>query len=125
MVRLILSDLQWSKLSNLLPGRKASKSRPAKNNRLFVEAVLYRYRTGIPWRDLPENPFGHWRNIHKRHMRWSRKGVWKNVFDVLNTCSDDTYAIIDGTIVRAHQHSAGYLKKKEKTTKPLDVVAEG
>ena len=78
----------------------------AKDNRLFVEAVLYRYRTGIPWRDLPER-FGDWKHIHRRHRRWSERGVWKRVFEHLAGDADNEYAMIDSTIVRAHQHSAG------------------
>jgi transposase len=85
-------------------------------NRLFVEAVLYRYRAGIPWRDLPEK-FGDYRVIHTRHTRWSESGVWEQVFKVLADDADNEYAMIDSTIVRAHQHSAG-AKKKTIRTKP-------
>lgn len=73
---------------------------------MFVEAVLYRYRAGIPWRDFPER-FGDLRVIHTRHMRWSRKGVWERIFKALAGDADNEYAMIDSTIVRAHQHSAG------------------
>ena len=66
----------------------------AKDNRLFVEAVLYRYCTGIPWRDLPER-FGDFRVIHTRHMRWSKRGVWQRVFEVLAAEADNEYAQID------------------------------
>lgn len=79
---------------------------PAKNNRLFVDAVLFRYRAGISWRDLPQR-FGDFRVVHLRHMRWSRTGVWQKVFAVLSAQADNEYAMIDSTIVRAHQHSAG------------------
>ncbi|BAU41912.1 hypothetical protein O77CONTIG1_01730 [Leptolyngbya sp. O-77] len=78
----------------------------AKDNRLFVEAVLYRYRAGIPWRDLPER-FGHFRKVHTRFRRWAKTGVWQRVFQVLSEDADNEYAMIDTTIVRAHQHSAG------------------
>ena len=81
----------------------------AKDNRLFVEAVLYRYRAGIPWRDLPER-FGDFRVIHTRHMRWSKRGVWQRVFEVLAAEADKEYTLIDSTIVRAHQHSASAKK---------------
>ena len=76
----------------------------AQDNRLFVEAVLYRYRAGIPWRDLPER-FGKFRSIHPRFTRWSRTGVWERVFQVLADDVDNEYAAIDATIVKAHQHS--------------------
>jgi transposase len=90
----------------MLPGRKGHVGGTAKDNRLFVEAVLYRYRAGIPWRDLPER-FGDFRVIHTRHTRWSRSGVWARIFKRLAEDADNEYAMIDSTIVRAHQHSAG------------------
>lgn len=78
----------------------------AQGNRLFVEAVLYRYRSGIPWRDLPER-FGDFRVVHLRHSRWSKSGVWERVFKTLSQDPDNEYVMIDSTIVRAHQHSSG------------------
>jgi transposase len=118
-----LTEDQWSKIQNLLPGRKETVGVTAKDNRLFVEAVLYRYRAGIAWRDLPER-FGDFRIIHTRHTRWSRTGVWGKVFKVLAEDADNEYAMLDSTIVRAHQHSAG-AKKKKTETKPLDEAKEG
>ena len=73
---------------------------------MFVEAVLYRYRAGIPWRDLPAR-FGDFRVIPTRHMRWSKSGVWERVFQHLATDADNEYAMIDATIIRVHQHGAG------------------
>ena len=90
----------------MLPGRPGDVGITAKNNRLFVEAVLYRYRAGIPWRDLPER-FGKFNVVHTRFSRWSKKGVWEKVFAALCEDSDNEYQMIDATIVRAHQHSAG------------------
>lgn len=121
MRRYSLSDLQWEKISNLLPGRKESVGVTAKDNRLFIEAVLYRYRAGIPWRDLPER-FGDFRVVHTRHSRWSKTGVWECVFKALAEEADNEYAMIDATIVRAHQHSAG--AKKKRVMKLLDAVKE-
>ena len=106
MHRYALRDDQWERMKDLLPGREGHVGGTAKDNRLFVEAVLYRYRAGIPWRDLPER-FGHFRSIHTRFTRWSRNGVWGRVFRVLSEDADNEYAAIDATIVRAHQHSAG------------------
>ena len=73
----------------------------AKDNRLFVNAVLFRYRAGIPWRDLPER-FGNFRVVHTRHSRWSKSGVWQRLFETLAQDADNEYAMIDSTIVRAH-----------------------
>jgi transposase len=104
--RYALRDDQWEKIEGLLPGREGHVGGTARDNRLFVEAVLDRYRAGIPWRDLPER-FGDFRVIHTRHTRWSKSGVWKRVFERLADDPDNEYAMIDSTIVRAHQHSAG------------------
>ena len=66
-----LRDDQWERIRNLLPGREGTVGVTAKDNRLFVEAVLYRYRAGIPWRDLPER-FGDFRVVHTRFNRWAK-----------------------------------------------------
>lgn len=120
--RYALRDDQWDRIKDLLPGRDATRGVTAKDNRLFVEAVLYRYRAGIPWRDLPAR-FGDFRVVHTRFMRWSRKGVWENVFRHLAENADNEYAMIDSTIVRAHQHSAG-AKGSSKKTKPSEPPKE-
>jgi transposase len=75
-----------------------------------VEAVLYRYRAGIPWRDLPER-FGDWKIVHQRFSRWAKSGVFQRIFKMLASDHDNEYMMIDATIVRAHQHSAGARKK--------------
>jgi transposase len=84
--------------------------RPARDDRLFVGAVLYRYRAEIPWRDLPER-FGDFRVVHTRFSRWAMGGVWQKLFEPLADEADNKYAMIDPTIVRAHQHSAGAHQK--------------
>lgn len=113
-----LRDDQWERIRDLLPGRPGYVGVTAKDNRLFVEAVLYRYRAGIPWRDLPER-FGDFRVVHLRHSRWSRSGVWQRVFEALAQDADNEYAMIDSSIVRAHQHSAG---AKGGRRKPSDAA---
>ena len=110
MRRYALTDQQWERIKDLLPGRAGTRGPIAKDNRLFVDAVLYRYRAGIPWRDLPER-FGDFRVVHIRHSRWSKKGVWEKVFKALPQDSDNAYHKFDSTIVRAHQHSGGAKKK--------------
>jgi transposase len=114
--RYALRDDQWERIQGLLPGSAAWVGVTAKDNRLFVEAVLYRYRAGIPWRDLPER-FGDFRVIHARHRRWCETGVWERVFNTLAEDADNEYAMIDATIVRAHQHAAG--GKGGRHCKPL------
>ena len=104
--RYALSDAQWECIKDFLPGQAGQPGATAKDNRLFVDAVLYRYRAGIPWRDLPSR-FGDFRVVHTRHSRWSDSGVWQRMFEALAQDADNEYAMIDSTIVRAHQHSAG------------------
>lgn len=101
-----LRDDQWERIKDFLPGREGHVGGTAKDNRLFVEAVLYRCRAGIAWRDLPER-FGNFRVFHTRHTRWSKSGVWQRIVEHLAEDADNEYAMIDSTIVRAHQHSAG------------------
>jgi transposase len=76
-----------------------------------VEAVLYRYRAGVPWRDLPER-FGDGKKVHRRWSRWAQGRVWEKVFQHWAGEADNEYAMMDSTIVRAHQHSAGAQKKE-------------
>ena len=113
MRRYALRDDQWDRIRDLLPGQEGHVGVTAADNRLFVDAVVYRYRAGIPWRDLPER-FGSWKNVHRRFSRWSKSGVWKQVFDHLAADADNEYAMIDSTIVRAHQHSAGAKKSRRR-----------
>ena len=111
MTRYGLRDDQWERIKDLLPGRTGHVGVTAQDNRRFVEAVLYRYRAGIAWRDLPER-LGDWKNTHRRFSRWAKTGVWGRVFAHLASEADNEYAMIDSTIVRAHQHSAGAPKKR-------------
>jgi transposase len=110
MRRYGLRDDQWERIKDFLPGREGHVGGTASDNRLFVEAVLYRYRAGIPWRDLPER-FGDWKATHKRLRRWCESGVFERIFKALSEDRDNEYMMLDSTIVRAHQHSAGALKK--------------
>lgn len=115
MKRYGLRDDQFTRIENLLPGRPGHVGRNSeKGNRLFVEAVIWKFRSGAPWRDLPEH-FGGWKNTHTRFSRWAESGVWQNLFKVLADDPGNEYAMIDATIVRAHQHSAGALKKGVST----------
>ena len=115
MKRYGLRDDQFARIEVLLPGRPGTVGRNSKlGNRLFVEAVIWKFRSGAPWRDLPER-FGDWKNTHKRFSRWAEKGVWESLFKALADDPDNEYAMIDATIVRAHQHSAGARKKGVKT----------
>ena len=118
-----LRNDQWERIEGLLPGREGTVGVTAKDNRLFVEAVLYRYRAGIPWRDLPER-FGDFRVVHTRFSRWAKTGVWAGVLEHLAQDADNEYAMIDATIVRAHQHSAGAQKKRAKIKRSAAAKAD-
>jgi transposase len=104
-----ICDDDWDRIKDLLPGRPGQPGVTAKDNRLFVNAVLWIAKTGAPWRDLPER-FGHWNSAWKRFDRWARKGVWRKVFQHLQD-PDLEWLILDSTIIRAHPHAAGAKKK--------------
>ena len=121
MRRYGLHDDEWDRIKDLLPGRDGDVGVTAKDNRLFVEAVLYRYRTGMPWRDLPER-FGDWKAVHTRFTRWAKAGVWVHIFETLAAKSPHSMAFIDSSIIRAHQHAAG--GKKGARITPSAVLVE-
>jgi transposase len=100
-----ISDDDWERIEHLLPGRPGQHGKVAKDNRLFLDAVLWIAKTGAPWRDLPER-FGHWNSVWRRFDRWAKKGVWRRVFDALQD-PDLEWVILDSTVVRAHHHAAG------------------
>jgi transposase len=110
MARLILRDDQYRRIEAMLPGKPGDVGVSAKDNRLFVESVLWIARTGSPWRDLPKS-FGPWNSAYKRFARWSDSGVWHRVFAELAKDADFEEVFLDSTIVRAHQHAAGAVKK--------------
>ncbi len=122
MRRYALRNDQWKKIEPIITRKKSDVGVTAKNNRLFVEAVIYRYRAGIAWRDLPER-FGNYKVIHTRFSRLAKKGIWETIFKILSEDSDNEYAMIDSTTVRAHQHSAE-ARKKNKIVKQSEEVQE-
>ena len=122
--RYALRDGQWARLAPLLPGRVGQVGGTAADNRLFVDAVLYRYRAGIPWADLPERS-GNAKSIGQRFRRWAVSGVWQRIFAALSADADNEYAALDATIVRAHQHAAGASKKGATATRPSAAAGAG
>lgn len=101
-----LSDEQWKQLAPLLPGKVGDPGRSGKDNRLFVNAVLWVLRSGARWEDLPER-YGKYKSVHKRFTRWAKAGVWERVFDSLTADPDSQYLMLDTTLVRVHQQAAG------------------
>ncbi len=112
-VRLLLTDEAWAEIASVLTAIKSrAGSPPVLSDRMFIEAVLYLARTGTPWRDLPE-ALGHWDAVYNRFRRWERRGLWRQLWERLQTeASPRTrHLFLDATMVRAHQHAAGALKK--------------
>jgi transposase len=104
--RFVVSDAVWEKVAPVLPGKVSDPGATARDNRLFLEAVLWRVRTGAQWRDLP-SAFGRWNSVFQRFRRWVKGGVFERVCGCLSDEPDFEYALIDGTIVTAHQKASG------------------
>jgi transposase len=105
----LLDDGQWARIEPLMPSSDGAPGRPFRDHRQVVEGIVFRYRAGIPWRDLPES-FGPWQTVWKRHRRWSADGTWDRIHAHLLTEADAVGEIdwsvgVDSTINRAHQHA--------------------
>jgi len=111
MPRKLLREDQWERIKDLLPGKASDRGVTAKDNRLFIEAVLWIARTGSPWRDL-DPALGNWHNTYTRFSRWSKNGVWSRIIESVQDDKDLEAIFIDSTVVRAHQHAAGAQKKR-------------
>jgi transposase len=105
MQRHALTDAQWRRVQKVLPKQKTGPE-ATRGDRLFIEAVLYRAKTGLPWRDLPER-FGPWKSVYNRFANWARKGRWAAIFRELQLETDEVGSIVDGSVVRAHQDASG------------------
>ena len=110
MRRHALSDEQFKRIEHILPGRIEYVGVTAKDNKMFINGVLWILKTGAPWRDLPER-YGHWTNVHRRFSRWATMGIFDNIFKILSEDADMEFLLMDGTFVKAHQHAAGAKKK--------------
>ena len=98
-----LSDEEWALLGPLLPKSRKSKR---VDDRKIMNAIFYVLRTGMPWRDLPER-YGPYTTAYNRFNRWSRRGIWKRIFDTLASKSRDSLYLIDSTVVKAHRAASG------------------
>lgn len=101
-----LSDAQWRRIAQRLPGKEGDPGRSAADNRLFVNGVLWVQRSGAHWQDLPDR-YGKWKSLHKRFGRWAANGVWERIFADLIDDPDNDYIMLDTTLIRAHQQAAG------------------
>ena len=105
----MLSDAQWSLIEDALPRPTGRRGRPFSDARMMVEAIVYRYRTGIAWRDLPA-AYGAWQTVWTWHRRMASDGTWDTVLARLTKHADavgevDWSLSVDSTIARAHQHA--------------------
>lgn len=119
MHRYAISDEHFARIEPLLPGKCSDPGRTARDNRLFIDAVLWIARTGAPWADLPPR-FGRHNSAFQRFNRWSKNGVWAQVFEALQD-PDLEWLMLDSTSVRAHQHAAGARKKGTPRRRPPHV----
>lgn len=102
-----LTEAEWRLLKDFLPAERGRKSRPALDNRMIVNGILWRIRTGAPWRDLPEK-YGKWMTVYQRFRRWSQAGVWEVVAATLaQAMADNSRHMVDSTTVRGHVSAAG------------------
>lgn len=101
-----ISDQLWELLEPHLPGRKGAWGRQANDNRLFLNAIFWIFRTGAPWRDLPPD-YGDWKNTHRRFCRWRDKGVWEKLFQIVKKEGELDWLVIDSTYIKAHSDSSG------------------
>jgi transposase len=105
----VLTDDQWAAIEPLIPSREGCSGQQFRDSRQVVEGIIYRYRTGIAWRDLPME-FGPWQTVWKRHHRFTVDGTWDLILSRLVTTADaaglvDWTVSVDSTINRAHQHA--------------------
>lgn len=113
-----ISDNDWERIKNTIPPENTGKGRPSKSNRLMLNGMLWRAKTGSPWRDLPER-YGPWKTVYSRFCIWSKNGVFQKLFESLCADADMQDVSIDSTSCKAHQHAAGAKKglKMPKQTK--------
>lgn len=118
-----LTDEEWARLEPLLPDRTPRRGGRWADHRAVINGVMWRTRTGSPWRDLPGD-YGHWKTVYNRHRRWCADGTWAAVLDELRRGADGDQGAewsvgIDSSVARAHQHAAG-----ARQAPPTDVIVE-
>ncbi|MET9930536.1 MULTISPECIES: IS5 family transposase [unclassified Streptomyces] len=117
----LLSDEQRARLALCLPRSAGKAERPFAGHRRIIEGIIYRYRTGIPWRDPSHEAFGPWQTVWKRHRRWAADGTWDTVLARLIAQADSDNGIdwrvsVDSTINRAHQHATNTARPEKDTS---------
>ncbi|MFC4537146.1 IS5 family transposase [Sphaerisporangium dianthi] len=108
-----LTDKAWQRIEPLLPATDG-RGRPWRDHRQVIDGILWRLRTGAPWRDIPER-YGPWQTCYERFKRWDTDGTWARLLEQMQVKDDSVGKVewsfsIDSTISRAHQHAAGARK---------------
>ena len=103
-----LTDVEWALIAPFLPKESGRRGRPSFSNRVILNGILWRARTGAPWRDMPA-AYGKWNTVWRRFLRWSQAGVFEALFEALARCglAEERVQMLDSTTIRAHQHAAG------------------
>ena len=103
-----LSDAEWAIVGPLLPSERGRWSRPAGDNRRFLNGMLYVLRVGCPWRDMHER-YGKWNSVYVRFRRWAEQGVWDAMLETFVELglTDNWQHMIDSTTIRGHSQAAG------------------
>ena len=116
----VFSDEEWARIEPLLPSNEGRRGHAFGEHRKVVEGIAYRYRTGIPWRDLPREEYGPWQTVWKRHRRYAEDGTWDRVLTQILAEADAEGKIewsvsVDATIARAHQHASNTTRPEQDT----------
>lgn len=117
-----LTDEQYERVRELLPGKPGDPGRHGRDNHAFLNGVLWVLRSGAHWHDLPAR-YGNWKSVHQRFSRWARKGVWEKIFAHLIKDPRNDYVMLDATLVKAHQ-AATTGKRGRVTRRWGDPVAD-
>lgn len=104
--RRMLTDRQWKRVRRFLFGEPGKDGRNALDNRGKLEGMLWVFRTGSPWRDVPPE-FGNWQNVYQTFRRWAKRGVFLQMFLALVRGRDLKVVMVDGTFIKVHKHGAG------------------
>lgn len=116
-----LTDEQWDRIKDLVPGKDGDPGRSGSNNRLFIDAVLFVLKTGVPWRDLPER-FGNWNSVWRRFDRWGENGIWEKIVKALSELDLEELQL-DSTSIKVHLAAIGGRRKIDEK-KRMQIVAE-
>src|SRR5947199_9703940 len=123
-----LTDQEWERLKPHLPPEKPERGRPNVEHRRIINGILWRERTGAPWRDLPER-YGPWSTVYSRFWRWRVAGIWDRIFAAIQQGADAAGKVdwsvhfVDGTVIRAQQDAAGAKGGTQKRSRWVGAMA--